>query len=428
MAKNFAKAGAGMVAVGAVIIGGMAKLVNSYSQAGDEVAKMARRTGISTEALSEMRHVADITGTSLTDFEKGIKKMSKSLVDADAGLETYIRSFDRIGLSVEDLMAMKPEEQFFTIAEAIGQLANDTEQAATAQEIFGRAGTMLIPMMEETGESIAFLRQEAHELNIVFDAEAAAAAESFEDSKTRLKGALTGIGNTIAEAVMPQFEEFVQMLTEKLKPAMEWLKEHPEVVQAFLKFGVAFAATGAIFLAIAGFIKLINFALIPAIVRATIAFIAMLAAAGPWGWAAIAAGAGIAATAIVALQKMLGGLGISGAGGVTAPAPREATPMHWMPAESEAILPPGHHWEYAGNSKRAVPNASFQFGGIVPGPIGQPVPIMAHGGEQFAGVGNTLGNTININVAGSLWRTSDLVRDLRREFKLAADRNVDIGF
>ena len=35
----------------------------------------------------------------------------------------------------------------------------------------------------------------------------------------------------------------------------------------------------------------------------------------------------------------------------------------------------------------------MQFGGIVPGPIGSPVPIIAHGGEQFAGVGKRFGDT-----------------------------------
>ena len=31
-------------------------------------------------------------------------------------------------------------------------------------------------------------------------------------------------------------------------------------------------------------------------------------------------------------------------------------------------------------------------GGTVPGPIGAPVPIIAHGGEEFAGVGKKAGS------------------------------------
>jgi len=40
---------------------------------------------------------------------------------------------------------------------------------------------------------------------------------------------------------------------------------------------------------------------------------------------------------------------------------------------------------------------SFQYGGVVPGPIGAPVPIIAHGGERFLGPSTAFGN-INVNV------------------------------
>ncbi|MCJ7669565.1 MAG: phage tail tape measure protein [Dehalococcoidia bacterium] len=42
-----------------------------------------------------------------------------------------------------------------------------------------------------------------------------------------------------------------------------------------------------------------------------------------------------------------------------------------------------------------------QFGGTIPGPIGAPVPIMAHGGEEYLGVqniGRSMGNNIVINL------------------------------
>ena len=43
---------------------------------------------------------------------------------------------------------------------------------------------------------------------------------------------------------------------------------------------------------------------------------------------------------------------------------------------------------------------NLQFGGIVPGPVGQPIPIMAHGGERIVPSRETGGGenvTININ-------------------------------
>jgi len=95
--------GIAMVGMGVAAIGAAAASVKAFADMGDEVQKMALRTGMSTEALSELRHAAEISGASLTTIEKGVKKMSKTIVDADEGMATYIRSFDRIGLSAEEL-------------------------------------------------------------------------------------------------------------------------------------------------------------------------------------------------------------------------------------------------------------------------------------------------------------------------------------
>ncbi|KKK73749.1 hypothetical protein LCGC14_2890710, partial [marine sediment metagenome] len=84
--------GVAMVGMGVAAIGAAAASVKAFASMGDEVQKMAIRTGLSTEALSELRHAAEISGASLTTIEKGIKKMSKTIVDADEGMATYIRS------------------------------------------------------------------------------------------------------------------------------------------------------------------------------------------------------------------------------------------------------------------------------------------------------------------------------------------------
>ena len=55
-------------------------------------------------------------------------------------------------------------------------------------------------------------------------------------------------------------------------------------------------------------------------------------------------------------------------------------------------------------------------GGIVPGPIGAPIPIIAHGGEQFAGIGKSFG-AVNINIYGDYMGDESSKRALIRKFK-----------
>jgi len=429
MSATFKKAGLAITALGVGMAIALGKMVTSYAEAGDEVAKMAHRTGLGTEALSELRHVANITGTDLTSIEKAVRTMSGAIVDAEEGMTTYIRAFERIGLSIEDLIGLSPEEQFWKIARAIGDLEDETLKVATAADIFGRAGTQLLPMMDETGEGIDALRQEAHDLNLVFDEESAAAAESFQDSKTRLVGAFQGMFFSLAEQLMPTLEGFINLIKDVISKITDWMEAHPALADAISKVGLALTALCLVggpmllFIAyipqiIAGIVALkaaLMAQLIPALVKATLAFIAMLATMGPWGWAALAGGVLAAGAAIAGLAS----LGLLGGGGGAAEYGKGMVRYNdeWVtPEEAER--------------RRAEREASlnFQRGGIVPGPIGRPVPIIAHGGEVFAGARGGFGPTVNVYVSGSVVTETDLAERLREVFIGIKSRNVTTGF
>ena len=230
--KHKKAVGIAMVGLGVAALAGVASSIKAFAEMGDEVQKMALRVGFSTEALSEWRHVANISGADISTLEKGVKKMSKTIVDADEGMATYIRSFDRIGLSAEELMALSPEDQFTRITEAIAALESPTLRAATAQDIFGRAGTALLPMMAAGAEGIAELREEAHTLGIVFDQEAANAAAEFQDSMTRLDGAMNGAKFTLAKELLPALEAGIPILE-------SWAKHLGPIIENTLNWRAA---------------------------------------------------------------------------------------------------------------------------------------------------------------------------------------------
>jgi hypothetical protein len=201
---------------GAAVVGAFGLMIKKYIEAGDEVHKMALRTGFSTEALSELKYAAEISGTTLESLEKGVKKMAKTIMDASDGLMTYVRAFDRIGLSAEDLLELSPEDQFDRIARAIASIESPTIRAATAQEIFGRAGTQLLPLFAAGEEGLEKLRKKAHELGIVFDQEAANKAAALTDSLTTLKGAIKGVTMGVAEKLVPALTIFVDAVSESM--------------------------------------------------------------------------------------------------------------------------------------------------------------------------------------------------------------------
>jgi len=240
--------GIGMMAVGTAIVGAATASVVSFAQIGDEIAKMAKRTGFSTEALSELRHAAELSGASLAGLEKASRTLSGAILDAGYGLETYVRSLGKLGLSYEQLKDLSPEDQLMKVLEALAEVENESEQAALATDLFGRAGTQLLPMLSDGAEGLASMRQEAHDLGIVFDAEAAKSAEDLTDAMTRVKASLQGATFAIADSLIPVIQPLIDQVTKAITKFGEWAKEHEGLTKIIVGAGGLLIGLGGLLL------------------------------------------------------------------------------------------------------------------------------------------------------------------------------------
>ena len=109
---QFKRMGLAIAGMGVAALAVLTKMVKQYVETGDAIHKMALRTGFSAEALSELSHAAEISGTSLDSVEKAVKKMARTIVEADDGMAEYVDALARINLSAEDLIDLSPEKQF----------------------------------------------------------------------------------------------------------------------------------------------------------------------------------------------------------------------------------------------------------------------------------------------------------------------------
>ena len=248
---------------GTAMMAGLGVAVQQFASYGDQVAKMARRTGLSVTALSELGHVAELLGSNLDDIEKATKRMSRAMTDASRGLMTYQRAFDDLGLTTEDLMKMSPEKQFLAIGEAISKLTTFTAKSTAAQEIFGRAGTKLIPVFELGAEGIEHYRKEAQRLGIVIGPKLATLAERLVDMWTRQKMALRGVGITIASEVGPWFEKMLVYSTNLVINFREWLSQNPQIINGFRKIAITMIAVGTALIFIGTSMKVASLLLSP---------------------------------------------------------------------------------------------------------------------------------------------------------------------
>ncbi len=234
--KKMAKAGAlAGAAIGVALVAALGASIKSFVSTGDAIHKMSLRTGVGTEALSELAHAAQLSGSSIEDVEKALKRQASTLEDAKDGLSTTVIAYDKLGLSIEELEKLSPEKLFDAHLEALAGVEDATLRSALAQDIFGKSGVALLPMLSEGTEGLAKMREEARELGVVFSEEDAAAAAEFTDNMQRLRARVTKFQMDVVRKVLPALIRFQKWLGPKMTEAIEAVRPKFEAFVRFLK-------------------------------------------------------------------------------------------------------------------------------------------------------------------------------------------------
>jgi hypothetical protein len=237
---------------GASIIGALAGASIKAAAMGHDLEEMSKKTGVSVEALSGLSYVANQSGSSLEGLGKGFRFMQKNIFAAAGGTKAAVTALGQLGLTVEGLQKLSPDEQFKEIAGRIGALADPTARAALAMKIFGRCGTELLPMFARGKDGINAMIGEAERLGLIMSSEdAKAAAEFYEETKKLtdvLKMGLFRIGSAIIPILKDLAEKFVQVI----KTCSDWVKVNRGVVSMVLYLGAGLAVAGAALMVFGG--------------------------------------------------------------------------------------------------------------------------------------------------------------------------------
>lgn len=222
----------GTAAVGAAATIGTAAYAMANATAGeaDVIDKLSERTSINREELQRWMHAADQSGVSSDVFETAVKKMSSTLDDAAQGSSTALDSLNRIGLTLEDLNGLSTEQKFDKITSALADMEAGTERNALGADLFGKAYTEMLPLLNAGSEGINALKKEADDLGIVMSEDAVKAGVVLGDTIANVKAAFKGAMNQLGNAIIPVVQKFadfiiqslptVQKLIEKIAPLL----------------------------------------------------------------------------------------------------------------------------------------------------------------------------------------------------------------
>ena len=174
--------GLGVAAAGAFTAFGVmgVRKINQVAAEIDELAKAAGNIRFEVSELQELRFIADQTGTSIGELERGVQFMNRTIAQGSDKTADALRG---IGFSIDQVMSMSPAERFRAITTAIGEMGSEVDQTRILYELFGRSGANMLNLVSADQEKLA---QVVKDSGVLLTQEQARAVEAYQDAKGRL--------------------------------------------------------------------------------------------------------------------------------------------------------------------------------------------------------------------------------------------------
>ncbi len=203
----------------AVSVAGLAAMVKSAIDTGDALDEMSQRVGVSVETLSVWKPAAEQSGVSGESFEKGLRKLSTTMLEAATGSEDAARGFSAVGVEFknQDGTLRATDQVLLDLAERFKAMPDGAEKTALAVQLFGKSGAELIPFLNQGRDGINELAAEMQALGVQMSSETAAQAGNFNDALDKLKLATTSIGNQIIASLLPALNDMAGGMVESAK-------------------------------------------------------------------------------------------------------------------------------------------------------------------------------------------------------------------
>lgn len=183
-------------------------ILNAQAKLGD----MAQTAGTSVEQLSRLGYAASQSGSDLDVLQRGLGDLAKTAVAAAAGSKSQADAFRVVGVEAKraDGALKSTDDLLLEIAESFSRHADGAEKSALAQQLFGKSGRELIPLLNKGAEGIEELTARADALGITVSTQAAESADQLNNSLATLGAVARGVVGKALADVTPMFANFAE--------------------------------------------------------------------------------------------------------------------------------------------------------------------------------------------------------------------------
>ncbi len=188
--------GLGTAALG--VAAALAAMTYDAIKTADETGRLAQQAGLAVEEFSRLSYAAGLAEVSQEQLVKASKAYASQAVKSGEAS----KSFSEALLETADLFAAA---------------ADGNEKLTLASAKFGKQGQALIPLLNQGADAIRAQMQESDELGATIGEKFARDADQFLDNLDRIKAAVRGVANTIAQESLPALTAWTEATLKFIK-------------------------------------------------------------------------------------------------------------------------------------------------------------------------------------------------------------------
>lgn len=209
---------------GSALVGAFAfnKIIQGFSNAiekADQLQDIADKFGVSASKLQLLGNAAIVFGSGVEQVSAGLNKLSLAQQKALAGDKGLANTFAEVGLSLDDLKSMAPEDILLKISDSFASGANEGRQFIIVNELLGKAQTDLIKVLNEGSAAIT---EQGSALGVYTD-EQIASLSALSDSLKGFQNLATLVFGVTAASIMEAVEAYARFAA--IKPLIKFFDQ-----------------------------------------------------------------------------------------------------------------------------------------------------------------------------------------------------------
>ena len=202
---RFAKTTGGLIA-GAFALDKIIAGFSSAIEKGDQLQDIAEKFGVSASKLQLLGNAASVFGSGIDQVSAGLNKLSLAQQKALAGDNGLANTFAEVGISLDDLRSMRPEDILLKISDSFASGANEGRQFIIVNELLGKAQTDLIKVLNQGSAAII---EQGENIGVYTD-EQIASLSALSDSLKKFQNLTSLVFGVAATAIMGAVEAYAR--------------------------------------------------------------------------------------------------------------------------------------------------------------------------------------------------------------------------